>query len=139
MSTYSLHVGTSTSRARVLAFTRSWSLDREQPITLAAIRDRLRSLGAELIVLCDTGVWSFHGDEVEHTDRLVGDVVTAAMLYGARDRDEAVFVCDGATVIRVAQATTDLALALDAAAELLSARRVMQATLTVANTNVFQP
>lgn len=131
--------GPSISRARVLVFTRRWSLDREHPAALAAIRDRLAGLGAELIVLCDAGVWSFRGDEVAHTDRLVGDVMTAAMLYGARNQGEAVFVLDGATVVRVAPPASDLVASLDAAANLLSVRRVTRATTTVAKLKGFEP
>jgi xanthine dehydrogenase YagT iron-sulfur-binding subunit len=96
-----------TPEPRVLAFVRAWSLERARRDELDAIRAQLRGLGARLIVLSDVGVWSFSpDDEVERfgefTDRLAGDVATAAMLYGVRDGRDAVFVIDHHGLVRFA-------------------------------------
>ena len=97
----------STGEPRVLAFVRSWSAERERPEDLQAIRAQLRGLGAELVILADAGVWSFRPDDApdrlaDYTDRLAGDIATAALLYGVRDRRDAVFVIDDGGVIRFA-------------------------------------
>ena len=97
----------STGEPRVLAFVRDWSAERAAPEDLRAIRAHLRGLGAELIVLADSGVWSFRPDDdldrvADYSDRLAGDISTAALLYGVRDRRDAVFVIDEGGVIRFA-------------------------------------
>ncbi len=112
---------------RVLAFVRDWAIEREHPDTVRAIRGELRGLGAELIVLSDGGVWSFRPDDpIDHvaafSDRLAGDVATAALLYGVRS--DAVFVIDEHNVIRFAHRGAlegTLASALAAASEALLA------------------
>ncbi len=121
----------STGQPRVLAFVREWSIDREQPEALHAIRSELRGLGAELLVLSDAGVWAFRPDDdidqlAAYSDRLVGDLETAALLYGIRDGSDAIFVIDDGGVIRFAHRKReglagDLAAALGAASEALLA------------------
>lgn len=123
-----------TTSSRVFVLTRSakLALDGEQPTLLAAVRDRLAALGSELVILCEAGVWSFHDGALDHDDQMVADGAMAAILLGARQEDaarDAVFVIDGASVVRVG-ATDDLVAALDAATELVAVRRVMTATTT---------
>ena len=94
-------------RPRVLAFVRGWSMEREKPDELNSIRAQLRGLGAELIVLTETGVWSFEADDDPEqvgsfSDRLAGDVATAALIYGLRDGRDGVFVIDADGVVRFA-------------------------------------
>ena len=117
----------------VLAFVRDWSSECEDPATLRQIRGALRGLGAELLVLSDAGVWSFRPDDdidqlATYSDRLVGDVETAALLYGIRDGSDAIFVIDESGVIRFAHKKRqglagELAAALAAASEALLAAK----------------
>jgi xanthine dehydrogenase YagT iron-sulfur-binding subunit len=98
---------TSLGQPRVLAFVHNWSVDQQGTSELRAIRAQLRGLGAELIVLAASGVWSFHPDDhpdqlAEYTDRIAADIATAALLYGVRDGREAVFVIDEDGVLRFA-------------------------------------
>ncbi|MGE5183547.1 MAG: 2Fe-2S iron-sulfur cluster-binding protein [Acidobacteriota bacterium] len=128
----------SAGQPRVLAFVRDWSIEREQPEALRAIRGELRGLGAELLVLSDAGVWIFRPDDdieqvATYSDRLAADIETAALLYGVRggprDRrsgEAAIFVIDDRGVIRFAHGkqpglTGELAQALAAASEALLA------------------
>jgi xanthine dehydrogenase YagT iron-sulfur-binding subunit len=116
----------STGQPRVLAFVRSWSLECERPETMRLIRAELRGLGAELLVLSDTGVWSFRPDDGVDLlggggDRLVDDIESAAVLYGA-GKSDAIFVIDELGVIRFAHRERgglagELAAALAAARE----------------------
>ena len=97
---------------RVLAFVRSWSAERVCAGDLREIRAQLRGLGAELIVLAD-GVWSFRPDDApdqlgDYSDRLAGDIATAALLYGVRDGRDAVFVIDEGGIIRFAHREVDV-------------------------------
>ena len=97
----------STDQPRVLAFVRDWSAERHKPEDVRAIRAQLRGIGAELLVLAPSGVWSFRPDDdpdqlADHSDRLAGDIATAALLYGVRDGRDAVFVIDEDGVIRFA-------------------------------------
>ena len=90
---------------RVLAFLRGWSVERESPASLAALRAQLRGLGAELTILSDSGVWSFRpDDEIEelgaYSDRLAADIDLAARQYGVRC--EGIFVIDGKGLVRFA-------------------------------------
>lgn len=119
----------SPSSGRVLAFTRSWSLETLDATAVQALRERIRSLGADLLVITDRGAWAFDGtsESGEYLDRIPGDVVTAATLFAARGGAEAVFVVDGAHVIRVGHHAASLVEALDAAAELLVTRRLVAA------------
>jgi xanthine dehydrogenase YagT iron-sulfur-binding subunit len=94
-----------TGRPRVLAFLRRWQLDEHGDDELRLIRAELRGLGAELVVLSDAGVWSFRPDDdvdqlCAYSDRLAGDLATAALLYGVRDGRNAIFVIDEDGVIR---------------------------------------
>ncbi len=117
---------------RVLAFVRTWSIERERPDTMRQIRAELRGLGAELLVLSDAGVWSFRpDDEIDqlgaYSDRLAGDVEMAALLYGVNDRD-AIFVIDERGVIRFshreqAGLAGELAAALASASDALLANQ----------------
>lgn len=126
-----------TSDARVLAFARGWSLDCELPETVQAIRERVRTLGCELVVLSDLGVWSFRPEDVEpvghYTDRLAGDVATAATVFAARGGQDAVFVIDEGKVVRVGDGSAGMVASLESAAELLVRRRL----LAVANANAL--
>ena len=108
---------------RILVITRSWSLDREQ---LASASDRLSALGAELVVLSSAGAWSFLDD-----DRVAGDVLTAATLSSTRHCGDAVFVIDGASVVRVGAHAADLNEALDEAAERLTERTSVVSTWNI--------
>jgi hypothetical protein len=117
----------SLSSARVLAFAKDWSLDSLDAATVQALRERIRCLGAELIVVTARGSWSFGpGDEAcEYRDRIAGDLATATTLFQARSGADAVFVIDGAHVVRVGHGASGLMPALDAAAELLVTRRLI--------------
>jgi len=90
---------------RVLAFAREWS-PRDLPRDdLHAIRSALRGMGAELVVLAESGVWSFRPDDdpdelADYSDRLAGDVAIAALLYAVRDGRDALFVIDERGAIR---------------------------------------
>jgi xanthine dehydrogenase YagT iron-sulfur-binding subunit len=116
----------STGEPRVLAFVRAWRAEHLGREDLHAIRATLRGLGAELVVLAEDGVWSFRPDDdpdqlADYSDRLAGDVATAALLYGVRGARDAVFVIDADGTIRFAHRELDigprLASALEAAAE----------------------
>jgi len=120
----------STGQPRVLAFVRRWSIERERPEALRRIRAELRGLGTELVVLSDSGVWSFRPDDDidqlgSYSDRLAGDIATAALLYGVHDRaGDAIFVIDESGVIRFSHRERDglageLASALAAASDAL--------------------
>jgi xanthine dehydrogenase YagT iron-sulfur-binding subunit len=120
----------STGQPRVLAFVRRWSLERERPETMRRIRAELRGLGTELLVLSDAGVWSFRPDDDidqlgAYSDRLAGDIATAALLYGVHDRGgDAIFVIDEGGVIRFSHREREgmageLAAALAAASDAL--------------------
>ncbi|MDB4962496.1 MAG: hypothetical protein JWP01_2495 [Myxococcales bacterium] len=125
--------------ARVLCFARSWSVDSLDAKCMQAIRERVRSLGTELIVLGERGVWSFRADDEDfgaYTDRLAGDIATAATLYAARSGGDAVFVICGGAAVRVGHTAQNLAEALDAAAELLIRRRLVVASAASANSNI---
>ena len=111
-----------TGQTRVLAFVRRWSAEVEDPATLRTIRAQLRGLGAELIILSDSGVWSFRADdELERSDRAIA---SAAMLHGLRARGDAIIIVDGGGIVRHAHKAEDslatsLAGALQAAARQL--------------------
>jgi len=98
-------VHTFPSPTRVLAFVRRWSVEAEGPVALRAIRNRLRRLGAELIILSDTGVWSLRADdELQRSDRAMA---SAAILHGMRTRGDVIIVIDGAGIVRFAHHGTD--------------------------------
>jgi xanthine dehydrogenase YagT iron-sulfur-binding subunit len=117
---------------RVLAFVRGWTVDREKPDELRAIRAQLRGLGAELVVLTEAGAWSFEADDdpeqvAGFSDRFPSDVATAALLYGIRDGRDGVFVMDENGVVRFAyrppkEIAGSLADTLDAAGREVIAR-----------------
>jgi hypothetical protein len=136
--TFATHADT-----RVLAFARSWSPELESVATMQDIRERVRTLGAELTILCEHGVWTFRPDDDactfgEYSDRLVGDVATAATLYAARDRGTAVFVLAGGTVVRVGCGDATLTSALDAAIELVVRHQLITDAPPV-NANAVSP
>ena len=116
----------SLSSARVLAFAKDWSLENLDAATVQALHERIRSLGAELIVVTERGTWAFGPDDdaCEYRDRICGDLATASTLFAARSGADAVFVIDGSRVVRVGHGSTLLG-ALDAAAELLVTRRLV--------------
>jgi len=115
---------------RILAFLRDWSIELEDPTTLRAIRAQLRGLGAELIILSDSGVWSFRADdEPERMDRLVAE---AALLQGMRHRGDAVYVIDGGGVVRFAHRDrASLATSLSGALQLAAPPLASSAALAV--------
>lgn len=115
------------SSARVLAFAKNWAVDALDAATLQALRERIRSLGAELFIVTERGTWAFGPDDdaCELRDRLPADLATATTLFAARAGSDAVFVIEGARAVRVGHASTDLLVALDAAAELLVTRRLV--------------
>jgi xanthine dehydrogenase YagT iron-sulfur-binding subunit len=96
----------------VLAFASHWSLDGQRASELEAIRSELRGLGAALVVVSSTGIWSFRpDDEVERfaaSDRQVDEeVARLAEVYeiersGDGAMAEAVFVLDAGGEIRFA-------------------------------------
>jgi len=91
---------------RVLAFAREWSPEDLPRADLGAIRAALRGLHAELVVVADSGVWSFHPEHdgpFDYSDRLAGDVAIAALLYAVRGGDDALFVIDERGTIRFAR------------------------------------
>src|SRR4051794_33976427 len=92
--------GRATSGApRVLAFV-TRGFEAPGPTTLRQLRAQLRGLGAELVVLSPAGAWSMRADDPpEQLAPLAGDVAATARQYGV-DRGEAVFVIDGAGVVR---------------------------------------
>ena len=95
------------TRPRVLAFLRSWA---PAPDVVSALRQRLGD--AELVVLTDHGVWSLCGDDLAYTDRLTGDVETAAVV--TRMRDGTVVMIDEEGRVRRAQPEATLDGAIDA-------------------------
>jgi xanthine dehydrogenase YagT iron-sulfur-binding subunit len=96
----------------VLAFASDWSLDGARAGELDAIRSELRGLGAALVVVSNTGMWSFRpDDDIERfaaSDRQVDEeVARLAKVYGIeRSREgevaEAVFVLDSSGEVRFA-------------------------------------
>jgi len=90
---------------KVVAFVRRWTPELEDAETIRAIRSHLRGLGAELIILSDTGVWSFGpDDELERSDRAIAEAV---LLHGLRVRGDAVIVVDGEGVVKHAHKESD--------------------------------
>ena len=90
---------------RVLAFVQDRSFAHEHPEAIRALRTQLRGLGAELIVLSPTAVWSVRADDpVEQlgvcSGRLATDVAAAALLYGVPEGGDAVFVIDSRGIVR---------------------------------------
>lgn len=103
---------------RILAFVRGWSLDRERPEDIDAMRARLKCLGAELTVLADSGVWSFD-DDASYSDRACGPTARDALLLGVKTRGDMVYVIDGKRVSRYPH-TASAALSSTLAAALTS-------------------
>ena len=129
-----------TTTTHVLVFARTWSMESLDVSTVQAILERVRSFDTELVVLCKTGVWSVRPEDTligRKTDRLVGDVATAATLFAARGGSDAVYVIDGGSVVRVG-AGKSLLEALDDAAETLIRRRLRSAA-AAANANSIPP
>jgi cyanophycinase-like exopeptidase len=76
---------------KIYAFVKSWSPEGER---MEMVRERLRATGTEMQVLSATGVWTVGGDEIEFTDQIACDHVTASLLCRVRDGRDAVFVLD---------------------------------------------
>ena len=130
-----------TSETHVLVFARTWSMDSMDKATVQAILERVRSLGVEVVVLCRSGVWSVRPDDTtigRTTDKLVGDVATAATLYAARGNNDAVYVIDGGSVVRVG-AGKSLLEALDDAAEVMVRRQLRSAVVAANDSNQVPP
>ena len=134
-------------RPVVVAFVDGWSPAGESAEEIFAIRAQLRGLGAVLVVLSDTGAWSFRpDDDVERSAassaELDADIAAAARSYGLSPRagasGPAIFVIDGEGLVRFAHAgaarrpevLTTLASALDAAGRALTARPSAPLTLS---------
>jgi hypothetical protein len=70
----------------VLLFTPEWTLGKESIEDLNAIRDGLEQVGASLIVLSGTGIWSFrpNGDErfEAHDEEIEAEILRLASVYG---------------------------------------------------------
>jgi xanthine dehydrogenase YagT iron-sulfur-binding subunit len=127
-------------RPVVVAFVDGWSPrgddeDGDGDAETAAIRAELRGLGAVLIVLSDTGAWSFRpDDDVERfaprSDALASQIDEAARRYGlsrcasGRRRAPAIFVVDADGIVRFAQS--------GAARELREARATLAGALGAA-------
>jgi hypothetical protein len=127
---------------RVLAFARTWSPATESTATMDEIRACVLDLGAELTVVCDEGIWLFRPEDDgctfgAYSDRLAGDVATAATLYAARSHGTAVFVLAGGSVVRVGDVDGSLLDGLDAAIDLVERRERISAS-TAANANVVK-
>ncbi|CAN5902639.1 hypothetical protein BH11MYX3_BH11MYX3_15840 [soil metagenome] len=115
---------------RVLAFAKGWSIESLDAGTVQSMRERIRSLGDELIVMNERGAWAFRADDDvfgEYLDRVPADLALASTLFAARGGDDSVFVIDGARAVRVGQGSRSLVEALDAAAALLVTRRLAAA------------
>jgi len=117
-------------QARVVAFIHDWLGEHEAAMELAAIRAELRGLGAELVVLSETGVWSFRpDDDVDRYGSGPGidrEIARVAERYGVSAGSEAVFVIDEHQIVRFAHRAngaleSSLADALAAAGEALLA------------------
>lgn len=120
---------TSFPTGRVIAFAKTWSIESLDADSVRALRERLHSLGAELTVFTDHGIWTCDGDDDgEYRDDIAADLATASALAAARGASDAVFVLDGARAVRVGQSAPTLDAALDAAAELLVTRRLAAST-----------
>ena len=102
---------------RVLVYARTWGPDIATPTVRRALREHVRELGVEVTILSEGGVWSFHPDDSSvrfgaYTDRLVGDLATAATLLTRRPAGTDVFVVSANAVHRVPGGTTPLPEAL---------------------------
>jgi len=102
---------------RVLVYARTWGPDIAPPAVRRALRQHVRDLGVEVTILSEGGVWSFHPDDSAvrfgaYTDRLVGDLATAATLPTRRPGAIDVFVVSANAVHRVPVGTTPLPEAL---------------------------
>lgn len=95
---------------RVLAFARDWSIEREPPEHLLALRAQLRGLGAELIVVTIAGAWVFRPDDAVESFGLCSEseLAAATARYGV-DGEDAVFVIDARDVVRFAHRPPRLA------------------------------
>jgi len=94
-------LGSADTRGRtwVLAFVRAWKVRDDQ--MLQPIRAQLRGLGAMLIVMSDSGVWSFHpDDDLELVAPAGAEVAAVARSYGVAH--DAIFVIDGEGRVRFA-------------------------------------
>jgi xanthine dehydrogenase YagT iron-sulfur-binding subunit len=108
----------------VLAFAREWAPahDRERD---AALRAQLRGLGAVMIIAADAGLWWFRpDDDVERLaapgPALAAELAALAGRYEVAAAHDAVFVVDGAGIVRFTHQRADsladaLADALDTA------------------------
>lgn len=123
----------------MLVFARRWSPDREPE--LLAVRAQLRGLGARLIVVTETGAWSFEprGDGARFspmTSKLEADLAQLAARYGVSPGTDAAFLVDEAGLVRFTQVppmrlAVNLPVALGAAvAAVMQPRR--QATRAIA-------
>jgi xanthine dehydrogenase YagT iron-sulfur-binding subunit len=123
----------------VLAFASAWALGAESSEELDAIRAELRGLGAVLLVLSSTGIWSFRPDDdferfAAYDEEVADEIERVAKVYGApRDADgslsTSVLVVDGSGHVRfrharAAGARPPLAEALGAAGRALAKRAV---------------
>jgi xanthine dehydrogenase YagT iron-sulfur-binding subunit len=123
-------------RPVVLAFVESWSLEREAPADVDALRAHLRGLGTSLVVVSPGGAWCVRPDDDVEAVAGPGEVDAArvARRFGASfdaGTAPAVLVLDEDGVVRFARAhpaldggvARGLAAALDAAAQARPPRR----------------
>jgi len=96
----------------VLAFAHDWTLGTESIEDLDVIRAELRALGAVLMVLSRTGIWSFRADDgferfAAHDDEIEREIARLAGLYGVElapdgSRAPTVILLDAAGDVRFA-------------------------------------
>jgi xanthine dehydrogenase YagT iron-sulfur-binding subunit len=94
----------------VLAFAADWALDAESIEELDAIRAELRGLGAVLLVLSRSGIWSFRPDDdferfAAHDAEVATEIARLAKLHGAASAPDGsiaptVLVLDGGDHVR---------------------------------------
>jgi xanthine dehydrogenase YagT iron-sulfur-binding subunit len=114
----------------VLAFIRSWTPATERPEDLHTIRAQLRGLGAGLVILSDSGAWSFRpDDDVERfavsDDKVDDEIDRTAERYGVAPELDAIFVLDEDDSIRfrhLAEGPLPLAAALTAAGSAMASQ-----------------
>ncbi len=124
----------------VVAFASRWSAEGESAEDVATIRAELRGLGTVLIVLSDTGIWSFRPDDdlerLAPRDAALDAIITRlASRYGVRRAKDgtlplAVFLVDAEGTVRFATGARgdgspverSLAEALSAAGQSVTAR-----------------
>jgi hypothetical protein len=118
MRTYSL----TSDDVRVLAFARDWSPNTQGATQLELLRLRVVEVGVELVIVGERGVWIVGVDGcLDFVDRLAGDVPLSATMMQSK-RDNAVYLIDEGSVVRIAY-DGNLVDAMTGAGELLAMKR----------------